>query len=36
MVQDAQVTGDYFILQHGTGWDIDPVPVIGYDDHRSL
>lgn len=36
MVQDAQVSGDDFILQHGAGRDVDPVPVIGYDDHRSL
>lgn len=36
MVQDAQVPGDDFVLQHGTSRNVDPVPVIGYNDDRPL
>lgn len=36
MVQDAEVAGDNFVLEHGAGGDIDPIAVVGDDDDGSL
>merc|ERR1719471_533848 len=34
MVQNSQIAGHDLVLQHGPGGDVDPVPVVGDDDHR--
>lgn len=36
MVQDTKVARNYFIFQHGTGRNIDPIPVVSDDDDCSL
>lgn len=36
VVQDAKVPRDDFVLQHGSGGDVDPVAVVGDDDDGSL
>ena len=35
MVEDPEVAGHDLVLQHGPGGDVDPVPVVGDDDHRT-
>ena len=32
MVQDSQISGDDLVLQDGSSWDVNPVPVVGDDD----
>ncbi len=32
MVQDPQVSGNNFVLKDRSGWDVDPVAGISYDD----
>lgn len=36
VIEDAQVSRDDFVLQHGSGGDIDPVAVVGDDDDGAL
>lgn len=36
MVHDAEVARYNFVLQHGAGWNINPVPVVGDDDDGAL
>lgn len=36
MVHDAQVARYDFVLQHGAGWDVDPVSVVSDDDDGAL
>ena len=36
VIQDAEVARHNLILQHGTGWNVDSISMIGYDDYRSL
>lgn len=36
MVQDAQVPGDDLVFQHGAGWNVDPISVVGDDDDGAL
>lgn len=36
VVQDAKVTGYDLVLEHGAGWNIDPIAVVGDDDDGSL
>lgn len=36
VVQDAEVARYDFVLEHGAGWDIDPISVVGDDDDGSL
>lgn len=36
MVHDAEVARYNLVLQHGAGWDVDPVPVVGDDDDGAL
>lgn len=36
MVHDAEVARYYFVLQHGAGWYVDPVPVVSDDDDGAL
>ena len=35
VVEDPEVAGHDLVLQHGPGGDVDPVPVVGDDDHRA-
>ena len=35
MVENPEVAGHDLVLQHGPGGDVDPVPVVGDDDHRA-
>ena len=35
VVEDPEVARHDLVLQHGPGGDIDPVPVVGDDDHSS-
>ena len=35
MIQYSEVAGHDLVLQHGAGGDVDPVPVVGDDDHRA-
>lgn len=36
MVHDAEVARNYFVLQHGAGWYVDPVSVVSDDDDGAL
>lgn len=36
VVEDAKVSRDDLVLQHGSSWDIDPVSMISDDDYRAL
>lgn len=36
VVQDPEVTRYYFVFQHGAGWDIDAISVVGDDDDGAL
>uniref|UniRef100_A0A0E9XNH6 Uncharacterized protein n=1 Tax=Anguilla anguilla TaxID=7936 RepID=A0A0E9XNH6_ANGAN len=36
VVEDAQIARNDLVLQHGSGRDVDPVSVVGDDDHSSL
>jgi len=36
VVQDAKVTRYDLVLEHGAGWNIDPIAVVGDDDDGSL
>lgn len=36
MIQDTKVARNDFIFQHGSGRNIDPIPVVGDDDDSSL
>lgn len=36
VVQDTEVAGHDFVFQHGTGRNIDPIPVVGNDDDGAL
>lgn len=36
VVQDAEVARHDFVFQHGAGWNIDPIPVVGDDDDGAL
>lgn len=36
MVHDAEVARNNLVLQHGAGWDVDPVSVVSDDDDRAL
>lgn len=36
MVHDAEVARNYFVLQHGAGWNVDPVSVVSDDDDGAL
>lgn len=36
VVHDAEVAWYDFVLQHGAGWDVDPVSVVGDDDDGAL
>ena len=36
MVDDPEVAGDDFVLEDGSVWDVDPVPVVGDHDHRPF
>ena len=36
MVEDAEVAGDYLVLQYGSGWNVYPVSMVGDNDDRSL
>lgn len=36
MVHDAQVARYDFVLQHGAGWDVNPVSVVSDDDDGAL
>jgi hypothetical protein len=36
VVKDAQVAGDDLVLENGARRDVDPVAVVGDDDHRAL
>ena len=33
MIQYSEVAGHDLVLQHGAGGDVDPVPMVGDDDH---
>ena len=35
MVENPEVAGHDLVLQHGPGGDVDPVPVVGDDDHST-
>lgn len=36
MVHDAEVARYDFVLQHGAGWNINPISVVGDDDDGAL
>lgn len=36
MVHDAEVAGHDFVLQHGAGWYVNPITVVGDDDDGAL
>lgn len=36
MVHDAEVARNNFVLQHGAGWNVDPVSVVSNDDDGAL
>lgn len=36
VVHDAEVAWYDFVLQHGAGWDVDPVSVVSDDDDGPL
>ena len=36
MVHDPHVAGHDLVLEDGAGGDVDPLPVVGDDDHRAL
>lgn len=36
VVQDAEVAGHDLIFQHGAGWNVDPISVVGDDDDGAL
>lgn len=36
MVHDAQVARHDFVFQHGTGRNVDAIPVVGDDDDGAL
>lgn len=36
VVHDAEVARYDFVLQHGAGWYIDPISVVGNDDDGAL
>lgn len=36
MVQDAEVAGYDFVLQHGAGGNINPISMVGDDDDGAL
>ena len=35
MVHDPHVAGHDLVLEDGAGGDVDPLPVVGDDDHRA-
>ena len=35
VVEDPEVAGHDLVLKHGPGGDVDPVPVVGDDDHSA-
>lgn len=36
VVHDAEVARYDFVLQHGAGWNINPISVVGDDDDGAL
>jgi len=36
MVQNPEVAGHNLVLDHGALRNVDPIPVVGDDDHRAL
>lgn len=36
VVHDAEVARHDLVLQHGAGWYINPIPVVGDDDDGAL